>query len=655
VGAITGTVKRVLKAVAPPETRRRAVLKAVRRLVRGAAPTPPKKPFLSLQWAENSYDLRSINRLLRALGRPPLNETQRRPKAGATATARWVLTTLMRRKDNRFRHPRALRDGAAGRFCLELCATLGEQSAEAEAVRAVFARRLEQRPRQRYDVYADMREAYPLALTPAGRAGFFVHLLETAPQLVPLTDEEILWFHLYNAEDPYQGLVDTFLLTPAWQERFPDGLTRFGWDRLREWVRQEYRIAGAWLDKLPAPRVHDAVEESLLDRIAQSKGRFLLPNSDANPLGANIIAHFRYPSGLMEASLNTVRALEAAGVRRSCRDLPAGVYHGAADDRSNCLGLEPYDFTLLHMAPEPLVDMCYPLAGLWRRPDIYRIAVWYWELENAPPEWARHAALLNEVWAPTTFIHRALSRIMPVPVVPMLPGMLPPVAPDNMPRAHFGLDPLKFLFLFLFDMNSVMERKNPLATVAAYRQAFGSSRDVQLAIKVSRGDADPESFARLQQACDEAGCVLIDCVLSREESYGLLNTCDAYVSLHRSEGFGLTMAEAMFFGKPVVATGYSGNLDFMSADNSLLIPYEMTPLTLDHAVYRKGSLWADPSVPAAAAAMRRLVEQPALARALGERARRDVAETLSLEAYGRRMRARLKELTYGSTAQRLAA
>ena len=203
---------------------------------------------------------------------------------------------------------------------------------------------------------------------------------------------------------------------------------------------------------------------------------------------------------------------------------------------------------------------------------------------------ARTPHLLNEVWAPTRFIHRAFEPNHADPRrTPMLPGMLPPVAPANMPRTHFGLDPSKFLFLFLFDMNSVMERKNPLATVAAFRQAFGGSRDVQLAIKVSRGDADPQNFARLQQACDEAGCVLIDRVLSREESYGLLNACDAYVSLHRSEGFGLTMAEAMFFGKPVIATGYSGNLDFMSADNSLLIPYEMTPLTLDYTVYRKGS------------------------------------------------------------------
>ncbi|HBI46256.1 MAG TPA: hypothetical protein DDY78_25890 [Planctomycetales bacterium] len=625
-------------------------------MVRGARPpahlettfTPPKK-------AADPYNLRALNRILHATGRLPLGETPERPQAGETATARWVLTTLIRRKALRLRHPHALRDGVNGRFCLELCATLGEGSAEAEAVRAIFARGLEQRPRQRYDVFPDMRKAFPLALTPAGRARFLVYLLETAKHFLPLTDEEILWFHVYNAEDPYQGLVTTYLLTPSWQERFPDGLTRFGWDRLREWVRREYRVAGAWLNKLPAPRTHDAIEECLLDRIAGSMGRPTSSEPEADLLGANIIAHFRYPSGLMEASLNTVRALETAGVRRSCRDLPAGVYHGCAGDRSDCLGLEPYDFTLLHMAPEPLVEMCYPLAGLWRRPDIYRIAVWYWELEAAPPEWARHAALLNEVWAPTTFIHRALSRIMPVPVVPMLPGMLPPVAPDNMPRGRFGLDPSKFLFLFLFDMNSVMERKNPLATVAAFRQAFGGSRDVQLAIKVSRGQADPESFARLQQACDEAGCVLIDRVLSREESYGLLNLCDAYVSLHRSEGFGLTMAEAMFFGKPVIATGYSGNLDFMSADNSILIPYEMTPLQQDYAVYRQGSLWADPSVPAAAKAMRRLVEQPLVAQSLGERARRDVAETLSLEAYGRRMRKRLSELTRGAAARRAAA
>jgi glycosyltransferase involved in cell wall biosynthesis len=645
-------LKRILKMLAPPGSRRRAVVRSLRRLVRGPAPEGPAPLPAPPKGADDPYNFWAINRILWLLERPLLRK-RKRPGDGEAEAARWVLTTLMFRADLRRRYAQPLRGGPDGGFCRELCAMLGERSAAADAVRAVFARGLEKRPRQRFDCFLEYREAHPLGLTPAGRAGLLVYLLAKSAEHAPLSDEEILWFHLHNAEDPYNGLIDTYLLTPAWQERFPDGLTRYSWDRLRAWVRREYRIAGDWLDGLPVPSTHDAVEAECLHRIAQARvGQVCnLPLREAGckpapqtaPLGANVIAHFRYPSGLMEAALNTVRGLERAGVRRSCRDLPNGVHNGVAADRADCLGLEPYDVTLLHMAPEPLVEVCYPLAGLWRRPGVHSVAVWYWELETAPPEWARHAALLDEVWAPTRFIHGALQKIMPIPVTSMLPGMLPPVAPD-LPRAHFGLDPSKYLFLFVFDMNSVFERKNPLAVVSAFREAFSGSAEVQLAIKLSRGAADPDNFARLRQACDEVGCVLIDRVLSREESYGLLNVCDCYVSLHRSEGFGLTMAEAMFFGKPVIATGYSGNLDFMSADNSILIPYEKVPLPQDYMVYRKGCLWAEPSVPAAAAAMRHVVDCPAEARALGERARHDVANVLSLDAYGRRMRERLEQI-----------
>ena len=248
---------------------------------------------------------------------------------------------------------------------------------------------------------------------------------------------------------------------------------RFGWDQLA-WFREEHRVAGDWLDDLPVPPIHDPVEEACLHRIARS-----LPAGEAAPLGANVIAHFRYPSGLMEAALNTVRGLERAGIRRSCRDLPNGVHNGVPADRADCLGLEPYDVTLLHMAPEPLVEVCYPQAGLWlaaRRLPRRRVVL---GAGDGPAGVARHAELLDEVWAPTRFIHDALRRIMPIPVTPMLPGMLPPVAPD-LPRSHFGLDPCKFLFLFVFDMNSVFESgKNPLAVVSAFREAFAGSADVQ--------------------------------------------------------------------------------------------------------------------------------------------------------------------------------
>ena len=125
----------------------------------------------------------------------------------------------------------------------------------------------------------------------------------------------------------------------------------------------------------------------------------------------------------MEASLNTVRGLEIVGVRRSCRDLPTGVYNGLADDRSDCLGLEPYDVTLLHMAPEPLVEVCYPLAGLWRRPEstasLFGIGSWKRRRRSGrvtPPCSTKSGRRRR-------FIHDALRRIMPIPVTPMLPGM----------------------------------------------------------------------------------------------------------------------------------------------------------------------------------------------------------------------------------------
>jgi glycosyltransferase involved in cell wall biosynthesis len=133
--------------------------------------------------------------------------------------------------------------------------------------------------------------------------------------------------------------------------------------------------------------------------------------------------------------------------------------------------------------------------------------------------------------------------------------------------------------------------------------------------------------------------------MPRDEVYALTKACDCYVSLHRSEGYGLTMAEAMSFGKPTIATGYSGNVDFMTPDNSLLVPYQLIPLQRDYAVYRKGSLWADPSIPDAADALRWVFDHQAEAAAMGERGRRHVEELLSLAEYGRRMQHRLEELS----------
>jgi glycosyltransferase involved in cell wall biosynthesis len=232
---------------------------------------------------------------------------------------------------------------------------------------------------------------------------------------------------------------------------------------------------------------------------------------------------------------------------------------------------------------------------------------------------------------------------MPVPVLDMLPAAeLGPF--PVLPRSHFGLPQDKVLFLFSFDMSSVMERKNPLGLIRAYARAFGRDPRYALIIKVTRGHTEPSNWQRLQQAADEAGAILIDRILARDETTALMNACDGYVSLHRSEGFGYTMAEAMLLGKPVIATGYSGNLDFMTPSNSLLVDYQLQPLTQDFPPYPRGAVWAEPSVEHAAQLMRWVVEHPDQARALGERAREDVLRLLSPAAVGQRMAQRLRAI-----------
>jgi glycosyltransferase involved in cell wall biosynthesis len=196
-------------------------------------------------------------------------------------------------------------------------------------------------------------------------------------------------------------------------------------------------------------------------------------------------------------------------------------------------------------------------------------------------------------------------------------------------------------------MCSIMARKNPLGLIRAYRRAFRADDRVGLAIKVSRGSFDPAGLAGLNEAAADAGVTVIDRVMSRQESYALLDCCDCYASLHRSEGFGLTLAEAMLLGKPVLATGYSGNLDFMTPANSLLVGYERVPIREDLPFYRRGAVWAEPSVGQAAEAMRWAYEHPAEARALGGRAREEARRVLSLDAAGRRMAERLRAIRAG--------
>jgi glycosyltransferase involved in cell wall biosynthesis len=422
---------------------------------------------------------------------------------------------------------------------------------------------------------------------------------------------------------PDRGLVASYLVQPAWQEKHPDALTPGGWAPFKRWLAQEYGIRGHWL------------------RRAELAPQYWQPSPPAD-LAVNAIGLFRYTSGLQQAALSVVQSLKTAGVRLSLRDVPR-LHNRDGRPRTGFDGLELYPITIINTGLDIPVAEAYRLAGLHPQADVYRIAIWWWELEQLPREWLDRGRDVDEIWAPTAFIANAL-RPLGKPVRVMLPsGRLPEFQP--LPKQHFGLWPDKFTFLFVFDMNSRMPRKNPIGLMRAFRRAFRPSEPVELAIKVSpQEEYYGDWWRELRAAARDYEVSLIDRSLGRGDLLALMNATDAYVSLHRSEGFGLTMAEAMLLGKPTIATGYSGNLDFMTAENSSLVQYERTAIAEDVPPYPKGFVWAEPSEEHAAELMRRVYDRRDEAAKIAERGRRSAAALLSPEAAASRMMARLREI-----------
>lgn len=258
------------------------------------------------------------------------------------------------------------------------------------------------------------------------------------------------------------------------------------------------------------------------------------------------------------------------------------------------------------------------------------IGCWAWEVEAFPPPLAQSAALVDEVWCLSEFSARALRATVDRPVHNVPPAVVLPraVGSDRAVRVPDG-----FVFLFCFDFMSVFERKNPLAVIDAFDRAFCRDDGATLVVKTLNGHWDPASYHRLLSAAARRADVrVIDGYLPAPRRLELTASCDAYVSLHRAEGFGLTLAEAMGLGKPVIATGYSGNLEFMDETNGYLVPYELVEIPPGCAPYPAGARWAEPDVDAAAEAMRQVFEDPRGAQARGARARRVIAERHSPEA-----------------------
>ncbi len=273
----------------------------------------------------------------------------------------------------------------------------------------------------------------------------------------------------------------------------------------------------------------------------------------------------------------------------------------------------------------------------------YTIGFWWWEVLAFPPEWLPAFDLIDEVWVATQHVADALMPVSHIPVTKVtMPVVAPPVAYRS--RSELGL-PDGLLFLFLFDYHSIFERKNPLAAIQAFKQAFPPGSGASLAIKCINHDYHQHAHERLLLAAREHPDVhIVDRYVSASEKNSMIASADCYVSLHRAEGFGLTPAEAMCMGKPVIATRYGGNLEFMNDRNSWLVDYELVPIGAGHAPYPADGEWADPDIEQAARYMREIAEDPGAARRRAAQGASDMRTHHSPRAAGMSMQRRLDHI-----------
>ncbi len=350
--------------------------------------------------------------------------------------------------------------------------------------------------------------------------------------------------------------------------------------------------------------------------------------------------------GYAEGGLGLGQAFRGTLAAAAAADIPFAIY-------PFCLGIETrligpymadrydvahaYEVSIVEAAADQLPGFFRTLGA--RLNKSYNILMTFWELPSAPEEWRENLVGIDEIWAPNEFVAKAFGSI--------LPPAIQSSGDEHPGRAFYGMDESRFYFTFSFDYCSSPFRKNPFGVIEAFLSAFPTGQDnVGLVVK-SMGA--PELYPNLRAAIRDATngdprIMLIDEELPREQVLGLIRACDAYVSLHRAEGFGLGMVEAMSFGRIVIGTDYSGCTDFLTAQTGCPVPYALRPVLPDEYPYAEGQVWAEPDLDAAVDIMRNVVANPEESRRRAMAGRSLVWERYGAASVGRLMRARLAEL-----------
>jgi len=403
--------------------------------------------------------------------------------------------------------------------------------------------------------------------------------------------------------------------------------------RLTSWRRST-------LAEVAPPRLAQTIKNSEGHPATRQRPSLPSPTREARRFGVNLIGYIRAEMGVGESVRLAHSALQANKVPVAVRGISTNGVHSERDLRVSESGSLPYVFDLIHANADEFESAVARALGS-RHESEFTIGYWAWELEEFPDRFDESFRFCAEIWTPSEFCRRAIEARSPAPVV-AVPHPIRREIPLGHGREHFSIDPQRFVFLAMADMLSVPARKNPLGVIEAFLRAAPRMPGAELIVKLNNARHNVAALDEIREIADKGPVRILDTVLSRNEVDSLIDCSDCLVSLHRSEGFGLVMSEAMALGKPVVATAYSGNMDFMDEKTAFLVKYELGRVPEGSGPYRPGAFWAEPSLEHAAARMVEVFSDSGRRAAVGAAGQQKVRELLDPEAVGRRMLARLQ-------------
>ena len=363
--------------------------------------------------------------------------------------------------------------------------------------------------------------------------------------------------------------------------------------------------------------------------------------------GVNLVGAATADSGIGEDVRLFAQVLSSIGVPHSIIPFPPDMLSPTtnselADRLGDCL---VYDVTLLCLPPEELLHLQHVFGKAFFR-GRYNVGYFPVELRYFPEQLKPALDLVQEVWCMSEFVRAGLPPTFANPAV-LMPAVIAPFEVDGeIDREALGVPKDRFMFLCCFDALSYVDRKNPLEVIEAFRVEFGDSKDVCLVIKTMNLDKAPPAFAEKLLASARENVQIIDALYSRAQTQAIIATSDALVSLHRSEGFGRVLAEAMSLGVPVIASGYSGSLDYANADTAFIVEGEEVDVPEGAYPYGVGNKWFQPSQESASRQMRTVFQLRGSKAILDrcQRGRMRLSEHHSISAMGARVETRLTQI-----------